>query len=541
MHKVLIIGIDGGTWTVLQPALERGYMPFLKTLADSGASGVLKSTIPAITPAAWGSFQTGMNPGDNGVFDFYRWDKNRKTHHVVSSRDLALTIWDMAGRQGKKVGLLNVPMTYPPKPVNGYMITGIMTPSLDSPFTYPAGLGQELLSAVPAYQLVNREEAAAGSPHENFEDYVKQMASIAQTRAQAARFLLGKEAFDLCMVHFMTSDVLQHPLFCYLDESHPLYDAQKHRYILEHFYRPLDQALNNVYQTFSENFPGDCTTFVISDHGFQSHYQRFNLGLWCYRQGYLKLNTRAAKTPIIKKITRALRIGKLLGLILPSKTIADMERSLRLDIGLYDWNHSRVFCQGTSGEAFIYLLQEKKEQKNATAEEITQKLSALIDPDSGESIIERVYHKEELYHGRYLEPMPDLVVIPAAGYSLGSLFQEDSELCHTVNPREDIHMGKHHPDGILIAAGPLIQPQKNIEARLLDITPTILFGLGIPIRKDSDGQVLTNLFTEKFRSRRAVRFFDYESQQPASPDNDSVYSSADEKEIEKRLEDLGYL
>ena len=101
MQKVLIIGIDGGTWTVLRPAIERGYMPFLQSQVENGASGVLESTIPAITPAAWGSFQTGMNPGENGVFDFYRWDKEQKTDHLVSSQDLSQTVWDIVGQHGK--------------------------------------------------------------------------------------------------------------------------------------------------------------------------------------------------------------------------------------------------------------------------------------------------------------------------------------------------------------------------------------------------------------------------------------------------------
>ena len=136
MEKILILGIDGGTWTVLRPAIEQGYMPFLQSLIETGASGVLESTIPAITPVAWGSFQTGMNPGENGVFDFYRWDKEIKTQQLVSSQNLSMTIWDIAGRNGKKVGVVNVPMTYPVKPVNGYLVSGILTPSLKSEFTH---------------------------------------------------------------------------------------------------------------------------------------------------------------------------------------------------------------------------------------------------------------------------------------------------------------------------------------------------------------------------------------------------------------------
>ena len=137
-RSVLIIGFDGGTWTVLKPAMERGHMPFLKSLVDTGASGILESTIPAITPAAWGTFQTGRNPGANGVFSFSYWDRKSKNYLPINSTNLQQTIWQTVSKADKRVVSLNVPMTYPPQPVNGYVVSGILAPSLESSFTYPA-------------------------------------------------------------------------------------------------------------------------------------------------------------------------------------------------------------------------------------------------------------------------------------------------------------------------------------------------------------------------------------------------------------------
>ena len=173
-RKIFIIGIDGGTWTVLTPTIEQGYMPFLKSLVETGASGILESTLPAITPAAWGSFQTGCNPGQNGAFDFAYWDRKQKKDCYVSSNTLQTTIWETAGKAGKRVGLVNVPMTYPPKKINGCMVTGILTPSLKSNFTYPAELKKQLLKAVPHYHIFNLKNASAGSPHKNFKPFVRQ-------------------------------------------------------------------------------------------------------------------------------------------------------------------------------------------------------------------------------------------------------------------------------------------------------------------------------------------------------------------------------
>jgi len=540
MQKVLIIGIDGGTWTVLRPAIERGYMPFLQSQVENGASGVLESTIPAITPAAWGSFQTGMNPGENGVFDFYRWDKEQKTDHLVSSQDLSQTVWDIVGQHGKKVGVLNVPMTYPVKPVNGYLVAGVLTPSLKSTFTYPESLTSELLHAVPHYQIINSKDAAQGQPHEQLESYVKLMADAARYRAEAAEFILQKEPLDVFMAHFMSSDVLQHRLWCYLDSAHPLYDAKKHEYILQHFYQPLDQAMQKVHQAFARTAHTHFTTFTISDHGFENHDKVFNLGLWCNRRGYLQLNPRSQKTPLAKKVIKTLRLGKLLSFFLSQKTVANMERSLRLDIGRYDWNHSTVFCLGVSGEAFIYLLEGKKENKENTSDQIIRELSTINDPQTGKAVIKRIYHKKELYHGRCFNEMPDLVVVPAEGYSITAHFEEHSELFHAVNIEKDVHIGKHHPDGILVASGESVAAQKDIRARILDMTPTILHNLGLPSRKDSDGKVIEPLFTSDFRRQYPTTKVKPERARPESV-SEKVYSESDEQELRKRLENMGYL
>ncbi|HSV27062.1 MAG TPA: alkaline phosphatase family protein, partial [Sedimentisphaerales bacterium] len=155
--RVLVIGIDGGTWTVLRPAMERGYMPFLKRLVETGASGVLMSTIPALTPPAWASFQTGCNPGKTGVFCFTLLDRATRKNTFVSAEMLRETLWEAAGNAGRRVVVLNLPMSYPPKPINGCMVTGLMTPSMRSEFTHPKELKAELLKAVPGYHIFNME------------------------------------------------------------------------------------------------------------------------------------------------------------------------------------------------------------------------------------------------------------------------------------------------------------------------------------------------------------------------------------------------
>src|SRR5439155_210138 len=123
MGRILIVGLDGATWSLLEPWARMGRMPALAALMDRGAWGTLRSTIPPLTLPAWSSFMTGRNPGAHGVFAFRRLSPGRyETAGLASAADLrAPTLWDIAGRAGKQVGVISVPPSYPLRPVNGFV------------------------------------------------------------------------------------------------------------------------------------------------------------------------------------------------------------------------------------------------------------------------------------------------------------------------------------------------------------------------------------------------------------------------------------
>lgn len=539
-RKVLIIGIDGGTWKLLKPAMDKGYMPYLKSLVEEGASGILESTKPAITPAAWGSFQTGVNPGKNGVFDFVIWDKKQKKPKLVNSSFLQKTIWEIASAAGKRVGVVNVPMTYPPRPVNGYMVTGILTPSLDSNFTYPPKLKFELFKVVPNYHIFNLENIKEGSPHEQFESFVQKMVAVIENRTKAAQFIINKEPLDIFMVHFQATDVIQHVMWGYLDKCHPLYDPVKCNYIFDYFYRQLDQKIREIRLSFEKKVQEDYLTFIISDHGFQTHKKRFNLGNWLYQKGFLKLNPKFFQRPRFIKLIQRLDILNLRKRFFSQNLRSKVVKSLKQDIEPFVWNRSRAFSIGNSGEGFIYLLEEEKAKQEATAVQLIEELSLLKDPEDGTFIVSRVYHKEEIYSGKYLDLMPDLLIEPTDGYSFTGYYQSKAELFHKVNPQDDFHIGKHHKDGIFIAVGETIKRQKHLQAQLIDIAPTILYYLGLPIPKEIDGCVLTKLFTKNFLEKHPIEKIS-SIETPFGQEEKMVYSSDDEQKLKERLKNLGYL
>jgi len=539
--KVLLIGIDGGTWSILKPAMDDGFMPVLNSMVAGGASGILHSTLPAITPAAWGSFQTGCNPGANGVFDFLYFNKKPKTSHFVNSRQLKNSFWDIAGSAGKRVCIINVPMTYPPKPVNGYMVTGILTPSMDSEFTWPREFKKELLAAVPQYHIIRLGKVKLVTTDEQVDEFLQQMIEVVENRKKAAIMLLNKEPFDLFMVHFQAPDIVQHALWDYLDDQSSHFEAAKRRHIFDRFWGLLDKNIADVRQAFAQTAGDNFLTLIISDHGFQSHRARFNLGNWLYQEGFLKLHSQPPKAPWLKKVTRTLRVGKILSYFLSNDISAKWQQSLNLNVSEINWPQTRAYAIGHSNEGFIYLMEEQSSLQQATAAELTAKLMDIHDPQTGTRIIEKIHRKEDIYSGEFMDIMPDLVIEPAAGYSCSGAYQKGAELFHRVRPETDFHMGKHHKDGILVAEGNDIQPQHDISARIIDMAPTILYYLGLAVDPRIEGRVLNNLFRKSGNHQDLLKVSGQMPPVEPTPSTEDVYSREEEKEIAQRLKNLGYM
>lgn len=536
--RVLIIGLDGGSWTILKPAIEQGYMPFLKSLIDSGCSGILESTIPAITPAAWGTFQTGRNPGANGVYSFSYWDRTTKKFTLVNSTNLKQTIWQMLAKAGKRTVALNVPMTYPPQPVNGYTISGILTPSTQSNFTYPPEFKTELLEKYPDYEILNFKKIKNLYPGDAkikaFLDTLKQVVDI---HTETACHLLKKEDWDVFMVHFQETDILQHMLWKFLDPSHPKYDHSQHRFIISNFFQYLDSQIQTIDTLFKQSNPAS-VTMVVSDHGFESHYRRFNLGNWLFENGYLNL-----KQTVFKNFRTKQWIDQFcnrLGELQLNKAKVELQKLAFPIHDLIDWSRTSTFSVASGGEGFIYLLEDDPTRKQTLVRKLSEKLLEIKDPMNDFPITKKVHLNEELYSGDKTHLLPDLIIEPSDGYSFTGLYQPGGELFNSVNHKDTIQIGKHHKDGIIIAAGPHIRPSDKLHLRLVDIAPTLLYYMQVPPPASLDGNICYDLFDNDFTETTPVLEPVDETPSPAAQSTDS-YSSKEQDLIKKRLKDLGYL
>jgi predicted AlkP superfamily phosphohydrolase/phosphomutase len=539
--KTLVIGLDGATFALLQPLMESGRMPFLTRLAATGATGPLRSTLPPVTAPAWSSFFTGKNPGKHGLFTWQRALVNDSSHRRVwvSSRDIrGDKIWHILGRAGWKVGIMNTPMTYPPEAVNGFMISGLLTPGPESPFTYPTHVKEELFELAPGYVIdvgaVETDQALVNATNEQFDRFVESVTNAAHLRTTAAIELARRYQPDFFMLVYTLPDRLQHPSYHYMlaaanDPTTPDRRAQASiRGLIA-----LDQELERLVTSIADE---ESLIIFLSDHGFCHHRYNIYLNGWLVDKGFLNYkgssgSLRQSVRAIVRKAERLIPRGW----VRAGRQMLSAER-------LIDWPTTKAYC-GRSTENGLFLTLEGREpfgivrrgEYESLRRYLRTQLAKLVNPSSGEAIFKSVYFREEVYQGAYVDHAPDIVFEPQEGYKIMSTPVPSFCLRYVGDKRKGIHA----MDGILVASGPMIQPAGEVtSASIMDVTPTILHALNFPIPDSMDGQVIMDIFRQSHR--REIRYAQ-DRAEVVVRDSDAVYSDEDAAGVEKRLQKLGYL
>ncbi|MDD5044236.1 MAG: alkaline phosphatase family protein, partial [Candidatus Omnitrophica bacterium] len=227
-NKVFILGLDGGTWKILDPLLQKGLMPNLKKMVEEGTKGTLRSTVPPLTPPAWTSFQTGVNPGKHGIFDFLGFDPTKKKTYVVNSNSIPLkTIWDIASNSGKKVITVNVPLTYPPKREPNRITIGCMlSPKENVDIVWPKEIFEKYIKRsgykiLGAYSTGSLKDSA-------IEAIINEATEVERARIEVSRRLMADYPWDLFMLQIQSTDHVQHFFSHYLDPDSPDFGSLKY-------------------------------------------------------------------------------------------------------------------------------------------------------------------------------------------------------------------------------------------------------------------------------------------------------------------------
>ncbi len=554
--RLLIIGVDGATFDLIEPWAKAGHLPYLAHWMARGSYGPLRSTIPPHSPQAWATFQTGLNSGKHGIFDFseLRIDRPRTPHSVLSIG--GTPFWQWLGDQGDRVVVVNVLFTYPPQPVNGLLISGKLTPAAAT-FTYPLELGREIEHRFGEYiaELSPRHLPLARRVTPSL--YLTRLLDMLARRTDVADYILDQYEWDVAIIVFTALDTIQHFFWHYMDASHPLHDSgapAELRDAILHSYRMVDQAIGRLTDHLSE----EDSLLVVSDHGFGPMNKAVNLTRWLVSQNLLVPRARNREQDIFNFITwlkvkaapvvpRSLWQAARWLVGRPLEKISPLPYQ-RMPI---DWSRTRAYVLGRAGSIFINLkgreplgIVQAGQEYEELRHSICQALKGWHNPETGQPVVAEVYYREELYSGPYVEMAPDLIIrwqtyaypCPTPGDPAQPMFY------HIPSAYPDIWLtGYHRLEGVLLAAGPYIRQGVAVtDANIADIASTALYLRSAPIPNNMDGRVLTELIMPDWLNTHPPRHARSRAIATLIDQAKAVYSSEEVTEIEERLRSLGY-
>jgi len=473
--RVFVLGLDGATYDLIGPWMDEGHLPVLKSLMDSGAYGDLVSVLPPMSPPAWASAVTGVNPGKHAMFDWYRRLPNSRSlvSETAKSRR-AKAIWTILSEKERPVGVINIPLTDPPDAVNGFIISGMPHTDLRE-YTYPPGLSSELGDYMTDSMGDHLEK-------DNAEELLEKFTKTYEERLRVTLKLMSERDWDLFWVVFTGTDRIQHYYWKFMDENHPKHEPDappKLKNALFDFWTDVDRGIGRIV----EALPQDVTLIVLSDHGFG---------------------------PIYKEV----RLNNLI-----------RGRDLEGDPICYtDGGIAQLIYLDMQGKLPYGIVPQDKYDE--VRDMIARKLMDLRDPETGERVVKEVHRKEDIYRGRYLSKAPDLVAIEMPFYYM----QGDTVPGRDpVGPVSTTFNAFHQPNGIIIVNGEGIKPGPlGRDQSLMDITPTVLYMLGEPVPRFMDGEVMEDIFDPGYLTGNPIEY----------SEGSTAFEMEEEEYTEEELEKL---
>lgn len=561
--NLFVIGLDGATFELIKPWAEEGELPNLSKIMREGVYGELESTIPTNSAPAWTSFVTGTNPGKHGIFHFNSLGYQTKEYLMNRKSRRCKAIWNILSEKGKKVGIINVPLTYPPEEVNGFMIAGMDTPSRENTFTYPEGLYQEIKEAVGDYQIeAPLADLARIRNNKDRRRFIKAVMNTLELRLTATKYLMDKYDWDFFFVVFMAADRIQHRFWKFMDKTHPHHspiEAKKYGGVIFNIYKRLDGVVGELSDKLDKN----TILLIVSDHGFgPAPVKYINLNKWLASKGLLTFKDNLHK---VKWLDLSPFILHKLQLYMPLKLrhylrvkFRPLVNKLQLASRLHnvDWSSTKAYAdQHVEVYSPIWINLKGREPEGIVSPDeyedlrnhIIAWLRKLRDPDTREKMIERVYKREELFSGPNSYKGPDILVewkndAYKTRLSFGSIRDSSKDFIGLISPQETSQTisGEHKRNGIFMIKGRYIKKGRQIiGARIVDLLPTILYCMDLPISQDIDGNVLVKAFKEDYINQRRI-VYSRESTLWPKPDAD-IFSQEESERIRDRLRGLGYL
>ena len=534
MGKTVLIGLDGATFTVLDPLMDRGVMPFTRDLAARGVRAALRTVMPPLTPPAWTSLMTGKRPGEHGVFDFFQKETPQSEYfHFAGSQDVrSATIWSLAGDHGKRVVSLNFPLMFPPPAVEGYVVPGGWMPWRQLRLgCHPPGLFDRL-KQLPSFEprelaLDMKLEAKAidGCAAEEYVDWIELHTRRERRWFEILRYLLTEEEpADLVAVMFDGPDKLQHLCWRFIDSAFRPADPSPWEAeiiaLCDRYFSGLDGLIREIVELAGP----DPTVVLASDHGFGPTWDLLYLNAWLEEHGHLVWaedgGAEDSDTP---------QIG-----------FSQMTRH----VFQLDWSRTVAYAATPSSQGIhiVRAAEGREAMSDREYERLTAEIAAglleLRHPVSGRPVVTEVQRRRDAFAGPYEELAPDLSLVLADGAAV-SILRSDLLVRTRSEPN-----GNHRPEGIFLASGPSIRSGVALdELAIVDVAPLLLYSLDVPVPLDMSGRVPEEAFEPGELRRRPPRYVAAAGPAPApeSLEAELDYASDEQETILNRLRALGYV
>jgi len=532
--KVLTISIDGAVFRILDPLVEKGLMPNLKAFFERSAQCPLLSTVPSITPAAWTTFATGKDVASHGIYHFLQFDANQHAFRFANTGLLPFkTLWEILSEQGARPVILNLPMTYPPRPVNGVVVSGFDTPSVNAAFTHPLQVRDRILKRIPGYDFILTNARDFRTP-EAFDRFVRKARESLKQRFDLARMMLEQEkAWDFFMIHFQFIDQIQHAAWRYLDKDMAGTVDPERTQALEACFSDLDKYIGEILAMTDGQATG---RIIMSDHGFGPMSLNVHLNNLLLEWGYLRYKAIPVKSTGEKISARLARYTRRL--VRPKahnetrQHVITQFRNQSADRLPIDWTETIASVPIGNFAGLIFfnrshpLLQmpEGSTRRRKIAEDIRTRLLGLVHPESGQNLFRRVEIADP-DAADYTDTTPDMVALPQDG-----IFVSDAIHLNDVFTRPPA--GNHWQEGIFAVEHPDVDPGRTQDiVHMRDVMPIILGMMGAKAPQDLDGEI-----PEFLPFAGAVSGDSHKLDKPGK-----MLTDEESSQVEERLRNLGYL
>ena len=458
-RKMLVIGLDCASPRLVFEEFKDD-LPNLSKLVNNGLHGNLRSSMPPITIPAWMVMFTGKNPGKLGIYGFrHRKDNSYTDIHITTPRTISEPrVWDILSQNNWKSCLFAIPPNYPPQAVNGWSIGCFLTPSSKSNYAYPSELKQELEENHAPY--IPDIDYRSG----NRDEIQEQLFKMLENHMSLIKYLILEKPWHFFAFVEIGIDRVHHAFWRYYDETHHMHEANdKYKQVIHDYYCRVDQYIGEIIGLLDD----ETYILVASDHGVKPMRGAFCINEWLIKEKYL--------------------------------TVKEMpDQPVQLTEVEIDWTQTKAWAWGGYCSK-VFLNVEGREENGiiteanyeTVLEELRNKILDLKDIHGRK--MENIVFRPEEYYNNPIGDYPDLMVIFDDLYwrAAGTIGHNTLYLLENDTGSDD---AMHDWDGMYILYDPKgeISPDQ-MDAKIEDIAPTILYLLNEELPRNLDGKVITHV------------------------------------------------